>query len=97
MNDWKKSSTGAAASGVPASNIAANVRVITIAFLALVLDLCSRRVVGWSLADHMTEPLVLDALQHAISDRQPPSELIHHSDRGGQYAGHEYRADLGRS
>lgn len=67
------------------------------AFLALVLDLCSRRVVGWSLADHMTEPLVLDALQHAISDRQPPPELIHHSDRGGQYAGHEYRAVLRRA
>jgi transposase InsO family protein len=67
------------------------------AFLALVLDLCSRRVVGWSLADHMTEPLVLDALQHAISDRQPPQDLIHHSDRGGQYAGHEYRAVLRRA
>jgi len=67
------------------------------AFLALVLDLCSRRVVGWSLADHMTESLVLDALQHAISDRQPPSDLIHHSDRGGQYAGYEYRAVLRRA
>ena len=45
----------------------------------------------------MTETLVLDALQHAISDRQPPSELIHHSDRGGQYAGHQYRAVLRRA
>ena len=45
----------------------------------------------------MTEPLVLAALQHAISDRQPPPELIHHSDRGGQYAGHEYRAVLRRA
>ena len=44
------------------------------AFLALVLDRCSRRVVGWSLADHMTETLVLDALQHAISDRQPGAQ-----------------------
>jgi putative transposase len=67
------------------------------AYLALVLDLCSRRVVGWSLADHMTETLVLDALQHAISARQPPSELIHHSDRGGQYAGHDFRAVLRRA
>ncbi len=67
------------------------------AYLASVLDLCSRRVVGWSLAKHMTEMLVLDALQHAISTRQPPPELIHHSDRGGQYAGHEYRAVLRRA
>jgi transposase InsO family protein len=67
------------------------------AYLALVLDLCSRRVVGWSLAEHMTETLVLDALQHAISDRQPPPKLIHHSDRGGQYAGHQYRAVLRRA
>jgi transposase InsO family protein len=67
------------------------------AYLALVLDLCSRRVVGWSLADHMTETLVLDALQHAISARQPPPQLIHHSDRGGQYAGHDFRAVLRRA
>ena len=67
------------------------------AYLAFVLDLCSRRVVGWSLAEHMTETLVLDALQHAISARQPPSGLIHHSDRGGQYAAHQYRAVLRRA
>ena len=66
-------------------------------YLALVLDLCSRRVVGWSLAERMTETLVLDALQHAISARQPPLELIHHSDRGGQYAGHDFRAVLRRA
>ena len=67
------------------------------AYLASVLDLCSRRVVGWSLAEHMTEDLVIDALQHAISFRQPPPDLIHHSDRGGQYASHEYRAVLRRA
>ncbi|MGH8570228.1 MAG: IS3 family transposase [Gammaproteobacteria bacterium] len=66
------------------------------AYLALVLDLCSRRVVGWSLADHMTETLVLDALQHAIRARQPPPNLIHHSDRGGQYASQAYRDVLRR-
>ena len=60
------------------------------AYLALVLDLCSRRVVGWSLAEHMTETLVLDALQHAIRARQPPPNLVHHSDRGGQYASQTY-------
>jgi transposase InsO family protein len=67
------------------------------AYLALMLDLCSRRVVGWSLAEHMTETLVLDVLQQAIRARQPPPDLIHHSDRGGQYAGHAYRAVLRRA
>src|SRR5438874_2057505 len=56
------------------------------AYLALVLDLCSRRVVGWSLAEQMTESLILDALAHAIRDRQPAPGLVHHSDRSGQYA-----------
>lgn len=65
-------------------------------YLALVLDLCSRRVVGWSLAEAITETLVLNALQHAIHTRQPPAGLVHHSDRGGQYAGHAYRAVLRR-
>jgi putative transposase len=67
------------------------------AYLALVLDLCSRRVVGWSLAEQMTDSLVLNALAHAIRDRQPASGLVHHSDRGGQYAGQEYRAVLRRA
>jgi putative transposase len=67
------------------------------AYLALLLDLCSRRVVGWSLAEHMTETLVLNVLQQAIRARQPPPGLIHHSDRGGQYAGHTYRAVLQRA
>jgi putative transposase len=67
------------------------------AYLALVLDLCSRRVVGWSLAEHMSDTLVLDALQRAIADRQPPRELVHHSDRGGQYASQAYRGVLRRA
>ncbi len=67
------------------------------AYLALVLDLCSRRVVGWSLAQQMTQTLVLQALQHAIRDRQPKPGLVHHSDRGGQYASHAYRAILRRA
>jgi transposase InsO family protein len=67
------------------------------AYLALVLDLCSRRVVGWSLAEQMTETLVLDALQHAIHARQPAPGLVHHSDRGGQYASSAYRAVLRRA
>jgi putative transposase len=67
------------------------------AYLALVLDLCSRRIVGWHLDEQMDEALVHHALQHSIRDRQPPPGLIHHSDRGGQYAAHEYRALLGRA
>jgi transposase InsO family protein len=67
------------------------------AYLALLLDLCSRRVVGWSLAEQMTETLVLDALTHAIRDRQPAAGLVHHSDRGGQYASQAYRAVLRRA
>ncbi len=72
-------------------------RCSSFAYLALVMDLFSRRVIGWSLAEHMTELLVLDALQQAIRARQPPAGLIHHSDRGGQYAGHDYRAVLRRA
>ena len=67
------------------------------AYLAIVLDLCSRRIVGWSLAEQMTETLVRHALEHAIRDRQPPPGLIHHSDRGSQYAAAAYRALLGRA
>lgn len=67
------------------------------AYLALLMDLFSRRIIGWDLADSMTEPLVLDVLQQAIRARQPPAGLIHHSDRGGQYAGHFYRAVLRRA
>ena len=67
------------------------------AYLALVLDLCSRRVVGWNLAEQMTETLVHEALQHAIRARQPAPGLIHHSDRGSQYAAQAYRAILRRA
>jgi len=67
------------------------------AYLALVMDLFSRRVLGWDLAAFMTETLVLEALRQAIGLRQPPPGLIHHSDRGGQYAGGAYRAVLRRA
>jgi putative transposase len=67
------------------------------AYLALTMDLFSRRVIGWELAESMTEPLVLESLQQAIRARQPGRGLIHHSDRGGQYAGHSYRAMLRRA
>ena len=67
------------------------------AYLALLLDLYSRRIVGWELDKHMAEPLVLAALREAIAARQPAPGLIHHTDRGGQYAGGEYRQVLGRA
>jgi len=63
-------------------------------YLAVVLDLFSRRVVGWALADHMRTELVLNALQMALGRRRPAAELVHHSDRGSQYASDAYRAVL---
>lgn len=66
-------------------------------YLAMLMDRYSRRIVGWDLQDHLREPLVLAALQAAIALRQPKPGLIHHSDRGGQYAGVEYRKMLARA
>jgi putative transposase len=63
-------------------------------FLAVVLDLASRRVVGWAMRDTLEEVLVLDALQMALTQRRPAVGLLHHSDRGSQYAGGAYRALL---
>jgi transposase InsO family protein len=61
-------------------------------YLAVVIDLFSRRVVGWSLADHMRSELVIDALQMAWFERCPGKQagLIFHSDRGTQYASYEF-------
>jgi len=54
-------------------------------YLAFILDACSRRVVGWSMATHLRTELVADALAMAISRRKPAPGLVHHSDRGVQY------------
>jgi putative transposase len=54
-------------------------------YLAAVQDAYSRRIVGWSMADHMRSELVVDALQMAVSRRRPEPGLIHHSDQGSQY------------
>jgi transposase InsO family protein len=59
-------------------------------FLAVVLDAYSRRVVGWSLDRTLEDELPLAALRMALSRRKPPPGLVHHSDRGSQYASHEY-------
>ena len=63
-------------------------------YLAAVLDIFSRRVVGWALADHMREELVENALHMALGRRCPPQGLLHHSDRGVQYASDAYQACL---
>jgi transposase InsO family protein len=63
-------------------------------YLATVIDLFSRKVVGWSMADHMRTSLVNDAMQMAIWQRKPPEGLIWHTDRGSQYASKEHRALL---
>jgi len=60
-------------------------------YLAIVLDLFSRRIVGWSMSDRMKKGLAMDALQRAIDLRRPPPGLIHHSDRGSQYCSADYR------
>ena len=63
-------------------------------YLATLMDRCSRRIIAWRLDDHMTEDLVLPVLHQAIRERQPKPGVIHHTDRGGQYAATRYRAVL---
>jgi len=60
-------------------------------YLAVVIDLRSRRVIGWSMSQSMAEQLVIDALTMALLRRSSPRGIIHHSDRGSQYAGAAYR------
>jgi transposase InsO family protein len=63
-------------------------------YLAVVLDLFSRRVVGWATADHLRAELACDALRMALEHRRPHGELLHHSDRGVQYASDAYQGLL---
>lgn len=63
-------------------------------YLAAVMDLCSRRIVGWSMASHMKVELVKEALEMALAGRRPAPGLLHHSDRGVQYTSGGYRARL---
>ncbi|WP_081603811.1 DDE-type integrase/transposase/recombinase [Gluconobacter thailandicus] len=60
-------------------------------FRGVVLDLFSRRVIGWNLEVHMTADLATTALQRAIALRQPPPGCIHHADRDSQYCSEAYR------
>ncbi len=65
-------------------------------YLAVVLDLFARRVVGWAMAEHLRTSLVLEALHTALGRRRPEPGLVHHSDRGCQYASDAYRTALAR-
>jgi transposase InsO family protein len=60
-------------------------------YLAGVLDLCSRKIVGWSMTNHMRVDLAAEALKMAITQRNPDKGLLHHSDRGVQYASEDYQ------
>ncbi len=63
-------------------------------YLAVVMDLYSRRIVGWSMSRWISRHLVIDALRMALDARQPSGALIHHSDRGAQYTSDDFRDEL---
>jgi putative transposase len=63
-------------------------------YLAVILDVCSRRVIGWALGRSLEDDLALGALRQALQQRRPAPGLVHHSDRGVQYASREYTALL---
>ena len=66
-------------------------------YLAGILDLYSRKIVGWAMSEHIDTLLVLKALDMALLHRQPPPHLLLHSDRGVQYASADYRRALGQA
>jgi transposase InsO family protein len=66
-------------------------------YLAVLLDLFSRRVVGWATSDTNDRALALAALERALGERKPAPGLIHHTDRGSPYASEDYRAALARA
>ena len=65
-------------------------------YLAAIMDLFSRRIVGWAMGDQIDRHLALRALRMAVQQRRPPQGLIHHSDRGGQYASCDYQKELAK-
>lgn len=65
-------------------------------YLAGVLDVFSRRIVGWAMDEHMPDELTQEALEMAILQRQPPAELLHHADQGSQYTSDDYQALLAK-
>jgi putative transposase len=65
-------------------------------YLAVVMDLYSRRIVGWSMSRWISRRIVVDALRMAVDARQPEVSLIHHSDRGSQYTSDDFRDELAK-
>jgi transposase InsO family protein len=63
-------------------------------YLAVVIDLFSRRIIGWSMQPTLARSLVLDALRMALCHRQPKEPVLHHNDRGSQYASSDYQEAL---
>lgn len=63
-------------------------------YVSVLVDLYARKVVGWGMSDRVDTQLVTDALEMALGRRRPPTGLVHHSDRGSQYASHAYRGLL---
>ncbi len=63
-------------------------------YLAALMDLCSRRIVGWAVSESMADELMLTALDNALEHRQPQPGLMHHTDRGSQYTSDDYQARL---
>ena len=63
-------------------------------YLAVIIDLYSRRVIGWAVSNRLKKDLAIRALQMAINLRRPPKGCIHHTDRGSQYCAHEYQKIL---
>jgi transposase InsO family protein len=63
-------------------------------YVASIMDLYTRKIIGWHTSDRMTKELVLQALDQAYSRGRPKGEVLHHSDRGSQYASHEYQQRL---
>ena len=63
-------------------------------YLASILDVCTRKIVGFHMDERMTKELVIQALDQAYSLQRPRGEVLHHSDRGSQYASHDYQTRL---
>jgi len=63
-------------------------------YLAVLLDLCSRKIIGWSMSNRIDKKLVLNALDMALLRREPDTQVLHHTDRGAIYASDEYLAKL---
>ena len=66
-------------------------------YLAVVLDLFSRRVIGWAMRPTLERDVVISALKQALQQRRPVHDLLHHSDRGSQYASHDYQQLLAQA